>query len=206
MKWHRGILVLLAVVFYSIFASTVLPAEDNREADHAALRALRDRVATAIDQQDIKTLASSFTKEFIFTSVNQTPVTSETQMQALFDEMFHSPKAILRSLKTDPQADILTRFIDTNTGICYGSSRDTYTLRSGEVVQMNVRWTATVVKENGQWKIATAHVGTDFLNNPVIDRVSSLWKRIAVGTGLGGLLLGVLFGVIFFRRRTPVAA
>ena len=70
-------------------------AEENREADHVALRALRDKVAQAIDTQDIKTLASCFAKEFAFTAVNQTMVTNEAQMQEFFDRMFPSNDALV---------------------------------------------------------------------------------------------------------------
>ena len=87
-------------------------------------------------------------------------------------------------MKTEPKADILTRFIDANTGVCYGSSKDTYTMKSGKVVEMNVRWSATVVKENGEWKVAIAHVGTDFLSNPVLDGVEKLTKMVGLGLGL----------------------
>ena len=174
--------------------TSVFAADDGREADHVALRALRDKAATAIDKQDIKALASCFTKEFAFTAVTQTVVTNEAQMQEFFDRMFHSSEALITSLKTEPKADILTRFVDANTGVCYGTSKDTYTMKSGQIVEMNVRWSATVVKENGEWKVALAHVGTDFLDNPVLTKLSSFWKKAAAGALAGGLILGLLFG------------
>ena len=182
---------------------TVIAAGEDHEADHVALRALRDKVTQAIDNQDIKTLASCFAKDFAFTAVNQTVVTNETQMQELFDRMFRSNNALVTSLKTEPKADILTRFIDTNTGVCYGSSQDTYTMKSGKVVEMNVRWSATVVKENGEWKVAIAHVGTDFLNNPVLDGVEKFTKMVGVGAGVGGLLAGLVIGRMLGRAKTP---
>jgi len=191
----------LALVFVSSIGSSIVAfaADDNREADHVALRALRDKVATAIDKQDITALASCFAKAFAFTTVNQTVVTNEAQMQEFFDRMFRSSDALVTSMKTEPTADIPTRFLDTNTGVCYGSSKDTYTMKSGQVVEMNIRWSATVVKENGEWKIAVAHIGTDFLNNPVLDGVKAFVKKIGFGAGLGGLLVGGLLGVMIGR-------
>jgi hypothetical protein len=98
--------------------SAALASGEEREADHVALRALRDKVATALNQQDVKALTSCFAKEFAFTAVDQTVLTSEAQIQAFLDKMLHGDQAILTGLKTEPKADILTRFIDTN-----GSSR-----------------------------------------------------------------------------------
>ena len=200
--------VSLALVFISSIGSNTVAfaADDTREADHVALRALRDKVATAISKQDIKGLASCFAKDFAFTAVNQTVLTNEAQMQEFFDRMFRSSDALVTSLKTEPKADILTRFVDANTGVCYGSSIETYTMKSGQVVEMNVRWSATVVKENGEWKVALAHVGTDFLNNPVLDGAKALVKKIGVGAGVGGLVAGGIFGVMIGRGRKASSA
>jgi len=178
-----------------------LAADDNRVADHAALRALRDKVAQAIDKQDIKALSSCFAREFAFTTVNQTTLTNAVQMEDFFDRMFRSSDALVTSLKTEPQADIPTRFVDANTGVCYGSSKDTYTMKSGKVVEMNVRWSATVVKENGEWKVAIAHVGTDFLDNPVLDGMKQFAKLVGVGAGIGGLVAGFLIGRFLGRGK-----
>jgi ketosteroid isomerase-like protein len=195
----------LALVLMSFVQSgaAAFAAADAREADHAALRALRDKAAVAINKQDITALASCFTKEFAFTAVNQTVLTNEAQMREFFDRMFKSSGALVTGLKTEPKADILTRFVDANTGVCYGSSMDTYTLKSGETVEMNVRWSAAVVKENGEWKVAIAHVGTDFLNNPVLDGAKSLAKKAAIWAGAGGLLAGGVLGILFGRCGRP---
>ena len=204
MKLNSKTLSLAFVVMSSIQSSTVaFAAAAVHEADHVALRALRDKAATAINTQDIKALASCFAKDFVFTAVNQTVLTNEAQMQDFFDRMFKSSDALVTSLKSEPTADILTRFVDANTGVCYGSSKDTYTMKSGEVVEMNVRWSATVVKENGEWKVALAHVGTDFLNNPVLDGAKALLKKVGVGAGVGGLLVGGILGVMIGRGKKP---
>lgn len=51
-------------------------------------------------------------------------------------------------------------------------------MKSGKMVEMNLRWSATVVEGNGEWKVAIAHVGTDFLNNPVLDGVEKPTKMV----------------------------
>jgi hypothetical protein len=71
---------------------------------------------------------------------------------------------------------------------------------------MNVRWSATVVKENGEWKVAIAHVGTDFLNNPVLDRVTSFWKKDVCIACPAGIAAGVIIGWMFGRRGRNKAA
>jgi ketosteroid isomerase-like protein len=193
MKTTKVLPLLVFLISYQTIAATDLrAAETNREADHAALRQLRDKAVIAINNLDGNALAPCFAKEFAFTTVTQSVLTNQAQVQDFFDRTFKSKDALVSGMKTEPTADILTRFIDENTGVCYGSTKDTYTLKSGEVVTMTNRWSATVVKENGEWKVAMAHVGTNFLNNPVLDRATAFAKKLALGTGIGGLVLGIV--------------
>ena len=195
METTKVLPLLVLLLSYPTIAGTDLrAAETNREADHAALRQLRDKAAIGINNLDSSTLAPCFAKEFAFTTVTQSVLTNQAQVQDFFDRMFRAKDALLSGMKTEPTADILTRFIDQNTGVCYGGTKDTYTLKSGEAVTMTNRWSATVVKENGEWKVAMVHVGTDFLNNPVLDRAAAFAKKLAIGAGIGGLVLGIILG------------
>ena len=133
--------------------------------------------------------------------MTQTVLTNETQVQEFFDRMFRSSTALVSSLKTEPEADIPTRFLDANTGVCYGRSKDTYTMKSGQVVEMKVRWSATVVKEGGEWKVALAHVGADFLDNPVLEGVKGFAKKLGLGACVGGLLVGLVAGWLMGRGK-----
>jgi hypothetical protein len=120
--------------------------------------------------------------------------------------MFHAKGAVLTSMKTEPTADILTQFLDDNTGVCYGSTVDTYILRSGQTVLMTNRWSATVVREDGQWKAALVHVGTDFMDNPLLTKVSAFWRGAAIVTGAGGVILGLILGRLAARRKVAAPA
>lgn len=193
-------LLLLAFAIQTASWANAQPADDSREADHVALRALKDRVVAAIDGQDMKALAACFAKDFAFTTVTQNVLTNESQMQEFFDRMFHGNDALITKLKTEPVAEIPTRFLSDNVGICYGTSKDTYTMKSGAVVEMNIRWSATVVKENGEWKVATAHFGTDFLNNPVLDGMMSFWKKVIFIACPIGIVVGGIIGWLLGRR------
>jgi uncharacterized protein (TIGR02246 family) len=188
-SWKSCVAALIVFVSAGMCA-----AQDPHAADHEALRALRNKVATAIDQQDAKTLATCLAKDFSFTTVNQKVATKPEQIQGIFDEFFKGPTSIIASLKTNPEADGLTRFLDDHTGIATGTSKDTYVLKSGKTVVLNERWSATVVKEGGEWKVASAHVGVDLLDNPLLAAAAGFWKLTALVALVGGLLVGFLAG------------
>lgn len=192
-----------ACLAFTLFVGTGLRAsETDHAADHAALRSLKDKVATAINQQDMKALSSCFAKTFTFTTLDQKVATSPEQVQAQFEELFRGPGALITSLKTVPEADRLTRFLDNHTGIVEGSSRETYVLKGGKSIDLTVRWTATVVKEADGWKVAAAHVGLDPLENPLLAGANAFWKKVCLGGLLAGLLVGVMLGRYSRRPRT----
>ena len=196
----------LVSVFFALSLSCRAAATDPREADHEALRALRDRLVVAMGKQDMKEIRACFAKDFAFTTVTQELITGEAQLAAFYEKMFNPNTGIVSSMKSEPQADILTRFVDGNTGICHGTAKDTYTMKSGEVVTMQLRWSATVVKEDGAWKIAVAHVGTNFIENPVIDRVVRGARRFGLFGLIAGALTGFAIGWLVFRRKSAAAA
>lgn len=196
-----NLLKTLLVVFGLLHAGVALAGEPNRDSDNIDIIALRGKVAAAISRQDTRMLMECLARDFAFTAVNQVLVTNATQLEELFDRMFRSDKSILISVKTDLKLDIPPRFLDANTGMCYGSSRDICFMRSGKEVEMDTRWSATLVKEDGNWKVAMLHVGTDFLDNPVLDGLEKYASIFGIGAGIGGLLLGFALGALGSRNR-----
>jgi hypothetical protein len=66
---------------------------------------------------------------------------------------------------------------------------------------MRVRWTAVVRKQDGRWKLTSAHIGVDLLDNPVVAAAKQgLWK-VGGWLGGGGLIIGALAGLVVGRRR-----
>lgn len=194
-----NILVLfLLLTAGSLGAQETDPAQ---EAEHDALRALTAEVTQAINSQNIDHLGKYLAEEFVFTAVDQTVLTDVESIKQYYDGMLNADDSLVSSLQIAPEADILTRFLDVNTGYCYGTSEDTYTVRSsGQRVTMPSRWTALVVKENGQWKIKTVHAGANFMDNPVIDSLRLLAWRNQLIAAVIGILLGLGVGVLVGRR------
>lgn len=185
MKLYRY--VLFAVFFLVVLPKVAAeqPTAGSRKADHEALRALKTKVVAAINAQDLDALASCFTHTFAFTGADQTLVTTPSELKAYYQRIFTQTDSPVTAIQTEAEAGALTCFIDANAGYCYGTSTDTYTLRGGRKVCMENRWTATVVKSDGGWKVATAHVGVNFLDNPVLDaRTMPLWRKVGVLMGL----------------------
>jgi ketosteroid isomerase-like protein len=193
--------VVLLVGFGTTSPAVAQEQEGARAADHAALRVLRDEMARALQARDAEKLATLLAREFVVTTVDQTAITKVSEIKPYLQRMFVGPQALLTGIEVNPEALVLTRFVSDTAGYCYGTSVDTYHLKSGGVTKMTTRWTALLVKEEGAWKVAAIHFGTNFLDNPVLDRSIAAGRNLAIGGLAVGLLVGGL-GVWMLKRRS----
>jgi ketosteroid isomerase-like protein len=176
-----------AVVLASLcLASCCLGQEAaNRDADHAALRGLLAKAVKAIEARDMDGLKGCFAQPFVFTAIDQTVITSIEQLRAFNDKVFAGKDAPMKKIEIKPEADALTKFLSDNVGYCVGKSTETYTMKDDRAFTMANRWTATVVKEGGEWKIAAVHAGVNFMDNPILTaRSMSFWGKLGVALHL----------------------
>ena len=157
-------ILIAAVAISMVLPGVTLAQTIDREADHQELRLLKTKLAAAMNEGDIKALTACLAKDFVLTTIDQTTVTNAAQFTTFYDRMFKAKDAPLASMKIEPTADVLTRFVSPTAGYCYGSSAETYTLKDGRAFVMTNRWTALVVKEDGAWKIAAALAASVWLN------------------------------------------
>ena len=105
------------------------------------------------------------------------------------------PDSLITSMRFAPKADNLTVFTGQDAGWVAGRSDDVYTLKDGSVMTIPVRWTATVVRREGTWKVSTLHAGSNVIDNPVLDAIRDRSQRSVLWYGLGALVVGLLAGI-----------
>ncbi len=150
-------------------------SQEENTAEHTALRALRDKVETSLNAGDMQALRSCLAKDFTFVTSEQNVLTNLAGVVAYWDGMFKNEKSPVTAMTSTFTPDILTTFMSPTLGYCRGTSRDVYTLRNKRKVAVQNRWTTLLIKEEGAWKISAAHVGINFLDNPVLKAREMSW-------------------------------
>jgi hypothetical protein len=99
--------------------------------------------------------------------------------------------------------DALTELSEGKSwGVVRGKGIEKYVLADGRPYELTTRWTATMVKESdGRWRIRAIHIGTDFLNNPILSEAEHALGKALGGGAVVGLLLGLLLGWLVFRKK-----
>jgi hypothetical protein len=195
MKTLRVKCLLLCFIMALVAASA--QAED-RQQDHDELRQMLKTATDAMNSKNLDALAPLFYNKFSITTVDQKLFTNLADFKAYYEGLYSGDNAPLKSIMFKPEADALTEFIGDNIGLSHGTSTDTYTFSDGDTRVMTSRWTATVFKDNGKWKILNLHIGADLLANPVVSTLKSYVYKAGIGAGLGGLIVG--FAVAWFLR------
>jgi len=179
-KMKKLLFVLLMLLSVDLSAAT----NTGTEADHEQLRQLLKIAQQAVNSDQPELLDAYLHPDYLITVMNQEIVSNKKPLKQLFYEWFKKPDAILKSMRTEPEASIITNIYGGRFGVCYGTSVDTYELADGRKFKFASKWTATVIKEGEQWKLLTLHVGVDPINNPLIDSYRQAY-------GLGGVMIEI---------------
>ena len=186
----------------ALLAPTSVMAQDQRTADHDQLRELMRRGAEALNTRKLDAMAPYLHSDFTVVTVDNRKLRGLTEFKQYWNGLFEGKDAVLRSIETKPEADDLSRFLDDNTGLSFGTSDDRYTFNDGDVRQMKSRWSAVVQKDGDAWKIVSVHFSANLLDNPVLDAARQAVQKWALMAGAIGVAVGLAFGLLM-RRRNP---
>lgn len=174
---------------------------------HQELRELRGRMQAAMNSEDIDALLTGVTDDVVFSTMNGDVVRGKDAIRAYFTKMMTGPDAMVKEINTAFEADDLTLLYGgslgepEDAGVAFGHSKDSYVLKDGTEFQVEPRWTATMIREPDGWKIASFHYSVSVFDNPIINKLTGMLKKVGVAGLVIGLLLGLLLGFLMGRRR-----
>lgn len=192
--------IALTLAFLALVA---LPAQGQTTSPenpaHQELREMRDGLLDAMNKGDLEGTLKFLETNVVITWQNAEVSRGHDGVRAYYNRVMTGPNKIVNSFNCKIHPDELTILYGDNIGICYGSSEEHYQLANGRELKVNGRWTATLVKENGHWLVASLHCSTNLFDNVIVDiEKKAAWTTGAVGLGIG-VLLGLFFGLL--RRR-----
>ena len=194
---------IAASIVLTLLAVQGLRAQEADDAEHQALRQILKGATEAINQGKYADLAPFFHENMHATTINQETITSRDQIAPYFAKWFGEGKKI-KSLNMTLEPDAKTTFYGekNNLGIVHGSGIEKYILNDGRAFDFKIRWTATMLKDDGgKWRILTIHLGTNFLDNPLLNAIEGSVTYYAAGGAAGGVVLTALMALVLGRRR-----
>lgn len=194
---------MLIVAALTWVAITAHAADAAVEATHNALRAMRDGLMDAVNKGDIDRELSYLTTNVVITWHNAEVSRGREGVRDYYDRMMNGTNKIVTGFHAEVKVDELTILYGDSTGIAFGSSMEHFDLNNGNSFDLKGRWTATMVKQDGQWLIASLHVSTNIFDNVILDMMKKYAMRAAIFTFFGGIAIGWLIGWIRRKRAVP---
>jgi ketosteroid isomerase-like protein len=196
----------LAIAFCVLLAGRPLLAQPaSQAADQEALRKLKTDVVNAINARDVQRIDTMLHKPFMSTLISQDSFNDVNRLKAYFDDLFTRRFLRINKLTMEAEADEPSQIYTGTFAVARGSTKEVYELGDGRTFTIPGRWTATTIKNGGQWKILAVHTGVNFIDNPVINAIEKSTSYFAAGGVAVGLVIGFLLG-FFVRRKRRVAA
>jgi ketosteroid isomerase-like protein len=191
-------------------SSETAQPQSQEEATHAELRALRDALLEAWQHRDLDGLLKHVAPNVVVTWQNGEVSRGPDGLRKFYDEVLNGPDRVVANIASTLKVDELSILYGNETAIAFGSIHDELTLNrsiaraaflgAGNVLPLDSRWTASLVKIGGEWKLASYHVSTDAFSNPILSKAVAAGERSALFAGVGGLIVGGLAAWFFIRR------
>lgn len=177
----RGLLAVLLLV-------TGLQAQTLEET-HNALRAMKAGVVAAANRRDYPRLLKYLHPNVVITWQDAKVCRGRAGVEAYLRWLTEGDQRLVEGFTINPTVDELT-ILYGDTGVAFGSSEDEFHLTRRFHFKQHSRWTATLVKFEGQWVVASLQASVDVFDNPML----SAAKRTGLLLGIGGVILGLLVG------------
>jgi len=163
---------------------------------HQELRTLRDGLMAAMNSGDVEKSLPFLHTNCVITWHNAEVSRGHAGVRDYHNRVMTGPKKLVDSFSCEIKVDELTILHGGDTGICFGSSREQFKLTNGKTLDVEGRWSATLVKEDGRWLVANLHASTNLFDNVLLN----LAKKAAWITGMVSLAVGVVVGWIVGRK------
>jgi len=174
-------------------------AQDPHETDRQALRNILAEVTKAINAQDIEGIVAQMSPDCTVTWWNAEVSRGHDDIRAYYRKMVKDPGRLIDKYTTEAKVGAAARFVGSggDVAVADGSMEDEFFPVIRGPFKLSSRWSATVAKTGGQWKIVNLHMSSNVFTNPLMAEV----MRLLWYAGAGSLLVGGLLGWFLGRRR-----
>ncbi|MCC2098370.1 MAG: DUF4440 domain-containing protein [Hyphomicrobiales bacterium] len=192
--------------FMALWPAFAMAQTTGTPDDHDALRALKEKAVAVVNNRDYATARAILHDPFMATVITQDAFTDFNDVKSFFEGLYTRDFLRMKEIHFSAEADDYSTVYTGTFALTKGSTLERYELADGRSFDMKGRWTAVSIKDGNEWKIAAIHMGTNFLDNPVLNAIEKSVMWTGAGGAAGGLLIGLAGGWVIGRRRRPASA
>ena len=170
--------------------------DEKTRLDNEAIRNVFTNFASAINSQNNSKLMSVAREQLIVIGSNQELVSGKKTVEDYFPRIIGGQNYRFERAGFTIEPGAIVEIANSgDIAKVYGRGTEKYKLDSVEHT-VSTRWSATVVKEGEEWKVASFHSGVNFSDNSVLKAFEEFGWKIGVAAGLISLLVGFILGLV----------
>jgi ketosteroid isomerase-like protein len=168
---------------------------------HDELRKVRDELFAAYEARDIDALLQRVHPEVVATWQNSFRARGHSEVRKFIDDMLSGKQPVVKDVKSTLTVDGLSVLHGDTTAVACGDILDQFSLTSGSAFELNSKWTASMVKSDGRWQVASFHVSSNIFDNPILGMAQSWLVTVAAIVGVISLMVGLIVGRTLLRPK-----
>lgn len=174
--------------------------DEKTKLNNEAIRKLFNVFTEAINNRDNEKFKQVIREQLIVINNNQELLSNKKTVEEYFPAVLGKEHKMERTSFSIEDGAVVEISDADNKGNVYGRGVEKYNIGTVEHL-VPIRWSASVVKENEDWKINSFHIGTNVIDNPIVSSFEAFgWKMGVVG-GFIGIIIGFLFGTLVSRSK-----
>jgi ketosteroid isomerase-like protein len=180
-----------AVAFAALLRPLPMTAQnDLHQEDRQALLKILSEVEKAINAQDIEGIIAQMSPDCTVTWWNAEISRGPAEIRAYYRRMVKDEGRIISKYTTQAKLGAHARFIGSggDVALADGSMEDEFFPIIRGPFKLSSRWSTTVAKSGGEWKIVNLHLSSNVFTNTLIAELTrALWFAGGAGVMIGGL-------------------
>jgi len=180
-----------ALAFTAFFRPLPMtPQDDLHQEDRQALLKILGEVERAINAQDIEGIVAQMRPDCTVIWWNAEVSRGHDDIRAYYRRMVKDEGRIISKYTTKAKLAEHARFVGSGADVALadGSMEDEFFPIIRGPFKLNSRWSATVAKSGGEWKVVSLHLSSNVFTNTLIAELrNALWYAGAAGLVAGGL-------------------
>lgn len=174
-------------------AAQEMPLTEGEDPIHDQLRDLRQNVESVIAEKNWDGLSPFLSSRVVVTWLDGTQSHGTDEVIGYLNAKTEGADAIVSQFSLKLEVAELSDLYGQDTAIAYGNATSSFVLR-GSDLSIAGPWTATMVREDEQWKLATLSASVGVFDNPLLTWATRLAWIAGIACGLVGLLVGRFLG------------
>jgi ketosteroid isomerase-like protein len=200
----RRVAVAVVIAICVVTGTAGAQQPDPRGDDRKRLRAMLAEFEAAINAQSIERMVAQMDDNVTVIWLNAEVSRGKDEVKAYYGRMVGHDKAILKKYLTKATLGAPAKFYG-DIAIPDGAAADEFYPIARGFFTLDSRWSSTMVKNAGEWKIVSLHLSSNVFNNPLLDEIKAdIVKAAVVGFVVGLVLMYLIMWLM--RRRARVTS